>query len=291
MFRALVIFFLCGLAVAQAPLLPVGIVPGLGDSCGNPMSMARLVKQIQGAVPNKIFCIDSGPGAKSMLSSFKGQLDTACKIVAAKSDELNLTNGFIIMGLSQGGLIARGVIEYCSMGQYVKKLITLGGPHQGVAQIPHTGQNFFDNIVNKIADWFVYDSWVQNLVGPAGYFHRIDDESTYFNSKVVLADLNNVGPTKNPQYVARMKSLDAVVLIMFAKDTMIIPKETAHFGYYADSDKKTITALEDSKIIKEDLIGMKSLVDAGKVFKHEIDGDHLQFGMDDLQKFVFVYFA
>lgn len=290
MFKALVILALCGLAMTQAVLLPVGIVPGLGDSCSNPASMGRLVKQIQGQVQNKIFCIDSGPGTKSLLSSFKGQLDNACKIVASKSDELNLKNGFIMMGLSQGGLIARGVIEYCDMGQYVKKLITFGGPHQGVAQIPHTGQNFFDNIVNKIADWAVYAGWVQNLVGPAGYFHRIDSEKTYFDSKIVLADLNNVGATKNPQYVARMKALDAVVLVMFSKDTMIIPKETAHFGYYSDSNKKSITNLEDSNIIKEDLIGMASLVAAGKVHKHEVDGDHLQFSMDDLKKYAFVYF-
>jgi len=290
MFKTVLLLTVLGFAMNQKVVLPVGIVPGLGDSCDNPISMARLVKQIQGQVPNKIFCIDSGPGVKSMLSSFKGQLEKACEITSSKADELNLKNGFIMMGLSQGGLIARGVIEHCEMGQYVKKLITLGGPHQGVAQIPHTGQGFFDNIINKIADWAVYASWVQNLVGPAGYFHRIDDEKSYFNSGIVLADLNNVGQTKNPQYVARMKQLDAVVLIMFGKDTMIIPKETAHFGYYADSKKDKIVALEDSDLVKSDLIGMKALLDAGKVHKHECAGDHLQFSMDELKKYVFAYF-
>jgi len=178
------------------------------------------------------------------------------------------------MGLSQGGLLARGVIEKCEMGQYVKKLITFGGPHQGVAQFPHTGQGFFDNILNKIADVAVYNGLIQAHVGPAGYFHRIDNEDSYFNSGTILADLNNVGETKNEDYKKRIGQLDAMVLIMFTEDTMVIPKETAHFGFFKDSKRDEIVALEDSNIVKNDLIGIKALVDQGKVYKHVFKGEH-----------------
>merc|ERR1712151_37972 len=117
---------------------------------------------------------------------------------------MGLQNGFIIMGLSQGGLLARGVIE--------------------------------------------------NHVGPAGYFHRIDDESSYFKSGTILADLNNVGETKNEQYKQRMSQLDAMVMIMFSEDTMVIPKETAHFGFFKDSKRQEIVALEDIDVYHSDLI-------------------------------------
>merc|ERR1711874_377541 len=167
-----------------------------------------------------------------MLTSFESQLENACNVVDSLSKNIDLTNGFIIMGLSQGGLLARGVIEKCEMGKYVKKLITFGGPHQGVAQFPHTGKGFFDNILNKIADVAVYTSLIQGHIGPAGYFHRIDDEESYFNSGILLADLNNVGKSKNKDYITRMSQLEAIVLIMFSEDTMVIPKETAHFGFY-----------------------------------------------------------
>jgi len=87
-----------------------------------------------------------------------------------------------------------------------------------------------------------------------------------------------------------MANLEVISFVMFSKDTMIIPKETAHMGFYSDSSKKTITALADSDVIKSDLIGLKALSDAKKIHYHEIDGDHLQFGMDDLKRVAFPYF-
>jgi len=252
--------------------------------------MSNLIKEIQAEVPNQIFCIDAAPSIKSMLTGFSSQLDNACNVTSELASKYNLQNGFIIMGLSQGGLLARGVVEKCEMGQYVKKLITFGGPHQGVAQFPHTGKGFFDNILNEIVDKAVYNRFIQGLIGPAGYFHRIDNEEAYFNSNIVLADLNNVGKTVNVQYSQRMSQLEALVLIMFSEDTMIIPKETAHFGFYKDSKRIEIVALEDSDVVKNDLIGIKALVNEGKVHKHVFTGEHLQMSMTEMRKYVFIYF-
>ena len=44
---------------------------------------------------------------------------------------------------------------------------------------------------------------------------------------------------------------------MFEDDTMIIPKETAWFGFY-DVDGETLVKMEDSDFYKQDYIGMKS---------------------------------
>jgi len=280
-------------AYTQAPVkhLPVGIVPGLGDFCLNPISMMRVVAQMKQNVPNEIFCIDSAPFLESYITSFDSQIQRACNIVAKHADKYNLKDGWIVMGLSQGGLTARAIIEKCEHGQYAKKLITLGGVHQGVAQIPHTGKSIFDNLVNGIVDDVVYNSVVQKVVGPAGYVHRVDDDGKkYATSGIALADLNNAGPNKNQQYKDRLSQLEAVVLIMFSKDTMIIPKETAHFGFYKDHTRTEVVALEDSDLLKNDDIGLKALSEAGKIHKHEIDGDHLQFNMDDLKRTAFLYF-
>jgi len=290
MIKSLIFIALIAYAHSQAKVMPVLIVPGLGDSCGNVLSMARVIKEMQAQVPNKIHCVDSGPGMQSELGNFQKQIDRACKITSDNADSWGVKDGFIAMGLSQGGLIARAIIEECPVGVYAKRLITLGGTHQGVAQIPHTGQSWWENIINKIADMAVYNSFVQNLIGPVGYFHRIDDEKSYFNSGIPLARLNNVGPTKNAEYNKRMANLEVISLVMFSQDTMIVPKETAQFGFYADSSKKTITKLADSDVIKSDLIGLKALSDAGKIHYHEINGDHLQFGMDDLKRVAFPYF-
>jgi len=272
---------------AQAVKLPVGIVPGLGDFCGNPISMGRLVREIQGEVDNQIFCIDAAPSVKSFISSFKSQLETACKITNDLADKYNLKNGFILMGLSQGGLLARGIVEHCEMGQYAKKLITLGGPHQGVSQIPHTGMDWFSNIVNKVADELVYTSLVQDVIGPVGYFHRPDLESAYRASGIVLADLNNAGPTKNPEYVKRIANLEKIVLVMFSKDTMVLPKETAHWGFWKDYARKEVVDLEDQDVVND--LDLADKIANGHIVKLVFQGDHLQFSHAELQS-LFAYF-
>merc|ERR1712218_666489 len=106
MFKLVFVLTLISVALSQQVVLPVGIIPGLGDFCDNPISMKKLISEIQGAVPNKIFCIDAAPSTKSLMTAFSSQLDNACTIVSSQADALNLKNGFIMMGLSQGGLLA-----------------------------------------------------------------------------------------------------------------------------------------------------------------------------------------
>ena len=218
--------------------LPIGIIPGLEDFCGNPISMGYLEKEIQKRVDNKVFCINSGPFIASLLTSLESQIERGCRILHEQFDTINLKDGFILMGFSQGGLVARALLQKCDIGKYVKKLISYGGPHNGVAMIPGlTGHDPITNLVGKITDEVVYWPLIQGIVGPAGYFHRIDDESQYINSNIVLADLNNVHEKKNPEYKARVSALEAFVMIQFSEDIIIVPKESTHFGFYKNSSK------------------------------------------------------
>ncbi|KAL2984898.1 hypothetical protein AAZX31_12G116900 [Glycine max] len=41
----------------------------------------------------------------------------------------DLGQGYNIVGLSQGNLIGRGIIEFCDGAPPVKNFISLGGPH------------------------------------------------------------------------------------------------------------------------------------------------------------------
>jgi len=69
--------------------------------------------------------------------------------------------------------------------------------------------------------------------------------------------------------------INAGLFGMFSEDTMIYPKETAHFR---SLDKHgNVMALEDMDFYKSDYIGLKELKEAGKVTFTEIEGDHLQF--------------
>jgi palmitoyl-protein thioesterase len=267
-------------------LMPVYLIPGMGDFCRNPISMFPLMEQIKQKVGNKVTCIDPSPALRSYLGSFSGMIDNACNIL--KKKEADLKDGFIIMGLSQGGLIARGVVQKCDMGKYAKRLITLGGTHQGVAQLPNTpDNNSIENFINGLVEKVVYSTLVQKVFGPAGYYHAISDDGvSYKASGSILTELNNIN-NDHPEYVDRLAQLDKMVLVQFDQDSMVIPKESAHFGFYTNHKKNEVMSYNDSRM--DDNLGLKKL--KSKIVLDHIDGEHLQFSMTDLERVAFPYFT
>ena len=269
----------------QAKYLPVVFLPGLGDSCENLLYV--FIDDMRDEVSNKIFCIDPTAGFSLSTPAMERQVNSICEGLEKLVNEgWNLRDGFIFVGLSEGGLKARAALQVCRMGEYVKKLISIGGPQNGVGAVPHTGMDIFSDIINSVTNGLAYTTLVQATIEPTNYFHRIDDESLYFHSGIPLAKYNNV-LNNNSSIIDRVSSLDALVLIMFSQDTMVEPKESAHFGFYKDHTKKEIVGMRDSQMYKEDWIGLKGLDRAGKIFFHEWTGEHLSFDIDDLRRDVF----
>ena len=69
---------------------------------------------------------------------------------------------------------------------------------------------------------------------------------------------------------------------MFTEDSVIHPKETAHF-MTNDADYKRVVPLNETDFYNQDYIGLKALDEAGKVTYAQIVGDHLQFSDDDIK--------
>ncbi|KAL8154765.1 hypothetical protein AgCh_000209 [Apium graveolens] len=90
----------------------------------------------------------------------------------------------------------------------------------------------------------------------------------------------------------------------FEQDIILIPRETALFGYYKDGSWSTIlpaqkvTSVPESdnqslyprtKLYLEDWIGLRTLDEAGKVKFITLSGRHLEISSSDMKKYVLPY--
>lgn len=113
-------------------------------------------------------CVEIGYGSvTSIFENFETQAESACQSVLA---DPNFQGEFNVLGLSQGGLIARHIAERCPIKGKVRNLVTLGGPNMGVAASPGCFSGLFCDMVNYVIKQMVYFQFIQNDVGPAGYF-------------------------------------------------------------------------------------------------------------------------
>ena len=53
---------------------------------------------------------------------------------------------------------------------------------------------------------------------------------------------------KDKTYKTNLNKLEHLVLIMFANDTMVVPRESSHFGFYAEGQDQRVVPLEQTKL-------------------------------------------
>lgn len=185
-----------------------------------------------------------------------------------------------MFGISQGGLIARAIVQKCSVGKYVKRLITMGGPHQGVSAIPHIDPTSGMNFIVQLC----YFKFFQNLVGPCQYIRSLR-YIEYLKTNNVIVDLNNE-VNVNPEYAERLKQLEVFMAIGFDEDTMIQPKNTSTFGFFENQNNDTYLEMERQEIYTDNRIGLKELNEGGALFRCVVSGDHLEMDVEDVQDMI-----
>lgn len=95
-----------------------------------------------------------------------------------------------------------------------------------------------------------------------------------------MGPINNE-KTTNPEYINNLKQLENFVMVMFSQDTMVVPKESSHFAYYAPGQDQDVVSLFESDIFTLDRLGLQTLNATGRLHFLEMDGDHLQFTEDE----------
>ena len=263
---------------------PVAVFHGIGDACSNSgmENISRYFSKQLGGV--YVRCIESAGGLSDFVTSFKYQAEKACEEI---NSDPNFHGMFSVVGISQGALLARYIIESCQMPGRVKRYVSIGGPQMGVGKVPHCENGFICRILNGAASSVIYSSLIQNNVGPSGYFKDISNYSSYLSYSTFLSELNNEKSEKDTSRKERFMNLENLVLIKFSSDSMIIPRETAWFQFY--NEKFEVEPLTQSAFYNEDFIGLRTLNEQDKIKFVELPGEHLHFGYYDIDDHMIPY--
>lgn len=270
----------------QDIMLPIVLWHGMGDSCqGSMVGLKRLILEDmpQGAT---VYCISTGSSFVSdIMSSYIGninsQIDRACDRLKS-IPELH-EHGYIGIGVSQGAQILRGVVQRCNHLHDVPtmiSLISLGGQHNGVSNIPSCGNarisSTFCSVLAFVLGKFAYAQLTQSHSIQAQYFKDPTNLDLYYLRSGYLADINaeqvNGDLDMYKIYKDNLLQLRALVLVQFDNDSMVVPKESSHFGFY-DGDR----VISMNETIQFELLGLRELEQSGRLHLLHVEGDHLQF--------------
>ncbi|XP_028170288.1 palmitoyl-protein thioesterase 1 [Ostrinia nubilalis] len=279
------LFILFIIKVISAGPTPVVLWHGMGDTCCMPYSLGYIKHFLEQQIPGVyVHSIRVGDNTvedleNSYFMSPNEQVQDVCDMLVK---DPKLQSGFNAIGFSQGSQFLRALVQRCGHKlPPIKNLITLGGQHQGVYGLPHCGaiQHRSCDYVRKLLNYAAYYSWVQNSLVQATYWHDPLDEKTYKKKSEFLADINNE-VTINQTYIDNLNSLENLVLVKFTNDSIVQPRETEWFGFYAPGQAKKLQKLQETELYLQDRLGLKKMNEAGKLVFLSLPGDHLQFTQD-----------
>lgn len=208
------------------------------------------------------------------------QVHTACRKLHHDPDyrgkEIN------IVGLSQGGLIARALVERCP-DLKVHTLFTFGGPHEGVSEYQKC-RHWYCYILNRIVGYLAEWTISQMFVAPADYFRTWWNLPRFYEHSIFLPEINNEGEIKDPGYKARLTAIKNFGMWMWDDDMTVFPKESEWFGDF-DEDGN-IKLLRENQIYQEDWLGLRELDESGRLFFYHGPGDHMSLEDDMIELYL-----
>lgn len=234
-------------------IYPTIIIHGIG---GNTHDLSEFKNSLENYGVG-VYNIEIGNGK---VDSIIWNMNKQCKVLSENIDKLNIqSNKINIIGISQGGLLARCYVEkYSHCIKKVHSLITYGTPHMGI-----------------------YNLWIQlkkldYWKNPYKYLEYLEDNDflVYLNNDIIHLDME--------LYKSNMISLDYFLIVWSNLDKVITPLESAKFEFYNISDavinrNLKIIDFKNSTIFLKDTLGLRYLYENNKMKIKQYDCNHDEF--------------
>ena len=265
-------------------IYPIAVFHGIVDSC-TMKATSKLVKDLQTDLGVHVECIEIGNGfMDSVTKSIQSQVEEACENIKSNP---NFQKKFNVLGISQGTLIGRYIVEKCDMEGQVMKYMSFDGPQMGIASLPKITCGTFCDWLCNITAPLAYK--LKDNVAPCGYYKYKYDQETYMKTNTFLKMLNNENDVKDEEVYKRFSSLELVKLIKSKEDSVITPRDSSWFQFY-DIEGKDIVPLNKSDFYIKDFIGLRKLDEEGKVIFTEFKGEHVLYTEDEYNNEIVTFF-
>ncbi len=211
----------------------------------------------------KVYNLEIGSGTfTSMFTDMNTQLKMLCELIYSMDE---LKEGFNFIGMSQGGLLARGYVQYCNKYP-VKNLITLVSPNGGVFDNSNIAKDFYQedkqkelSITNYWRDPYRYKSYLTNSTYLAKLNHEVEHIALY------MIQENNLDVLEN------------FIMVWSTNDEVIEPVESAKFSLQQVIDGQLVVVdLFDTEIYQQDKLKLKTLNEENRLFIYKTNCDHSQ---------------
>ncbi|XP_068621328.1 lysosomal thioesterase PPT2 homolog [Battus philenor] len=185
--------------------------------------------------------------------------------------------GINVIGYSQGGLVARGIIQTFP-NISVDTFISLSSPQAG-----QYGAGFlhvvFPGLVKETAYELFY-SRVGQHTSVGNYWKDPYHQKLYETYSVYLPYINNhIQSEKSEDFKNNLLKLKRLVLIGGPDDQVITPWESSQFGYYDVNE--TVVEMKGQDIYLEDHIGLRTLDEGGRLHIVTVPGvNHFNWHMN-----------
>jgi palmitoyl-protein thioesterase len=286
--------------------LPVVFAHGMGDSCFN-SGMINIGNHTSNLLDNVyVTCIPIGDNqAEDTTNGYFMSMDTSVDRFASQvAMNPQLQNGFHAIGFSQGNNVIRGYIARYNTPT-VHTFLSVNGVNAGEGSVPGCFPKEHHDLIPELfqvgglcdllleqASRRAYTEFAQQHSFQAGYWRdpRRKEQDTYYQFSQ-LARWNNEGPQNNNATLnANFAKTSKFVWVKATNDSMVWPKDGEQWGCPDPDDPfNHILPMNETEWYQMDLFGLKTADKAGKNFFETFVGDHLQFTMQDFDRWIATY--